>query len=298
MTTVLVTGGHGFLGRWVCAGLESRGYDVVAFDHAVPVKQEYESRVGDIRSATDVNQAFAHADRFVHLAGVLGTQETIQNPLPAAETNVIGAVNVLQAAAEYDTPGSFIAVGNWWMANTYAITKYLGERFVEMYNRERGTWVQTVRAMNAYGPGQSVAAPYGPAKVRKIIPSFVMRALHDDPIQVYGSGEQIMDMVWAGDVATVLIAAMEQAHEGHLHPVIEIGTGRPTTVEFIADRVIEACGQGDVEYLPMRPGEEENAVVLADTSTLAPLGMGPNDLTSLETGLAETVAWFRKEYGL
>jgi len=92
------------------------------------------------------------------------------------------------------------------MQNTYSITKSTVERFVAMYNAERGTKVNVVRAMNAYGPRQVPAAPYGPSKVRKIAPSFICRALKGDPLEMYGTGSQVSDMVYVTDVAEALSA--------------------------------------------------------------------------------------------
>jgi UDP-glucose 4-epimerase len=109
--------------------------------------------LGDIRDATSVTEAVSHADGVIHLAGVLGTQETIDNPRPAAETNILGGLNVLEAIAQYGVPAVNIAVGNHWMNNTYSITKSTVARFADMYNRYRGTRVSVVRALNAYGPG-------------------------------------------------------------------------------------------------------------------------------------------------
>ncbi len=71
----------------------------------------------------------------------------------------MGGLNMLEAAAQYDTPGVYIGVGNHWMNNTYSITKTMIERFVDMFNRDRGTRVNIVRAMNAYGEGQRAVAP-------------------------------------------------------------------------------------------------------------------------------------------
>lgn len=295
---VLVTGGNGFIGRATTAELASQGFEPLVLDRHRDADGPFPVLLGDVRDATAVTEAMAHADAWVHLAGVLGTAETIRNPMPAAMTNVVGGLNVLEAAAQYGLPGVNIGVGNHWMTNTYSITKSTVERFAAMYRRERGLAVTTVRALNAYGPGQSVAAPYGPSKVRKITPSFVMRALHGDPVEVYGDGSQVMDMVHVRDVARVLVAALRRSVEhGGLESVPEAGTGRRTTVLDIAQAVVDAVGSGDIVRLPMRPGEDPSSVVLADTATLAPLapyGIDPTRFVSLEHGIAETVAYYRR----
>lgn len=304
LTKVLVTGGSGFIGSYVVDRLLADGLDVVVFDRSVDAASRNPERrvthfLGDIRDEVAVTEAMAHVDGFIHLAGVLGTQETIGNPKPAIMTNLTGALNVLEAAVQYDVPGVNIAVGNHWENNPYSISKSTVERLVKMYVKERGARVSSVRALNAYGPRQSVAAPYGTSKVRKIIPSFVMKALHGDPIEVYGDGEQIMDMIFVADVADFLVDALiETANVGPIRDTIEAGTGRDTTVLEIAktvQRIVEKATNETVtiEHLPLRPGETKGAIVKADISTHASLYEW-TDLSTLEEGLDLTIAYYRQ----
>lgn len=301
MKTVLVTGGNGFIGRYVVEELLERGYHPAVLDARgrEPVAGA-ELVLGDIRDATAVTEAAAHADGIIHLAGVLGTQETIQNPRPAAETNILGGLNVLEAAAQYDLPMVNIAVGNHWMNNTYSITKSTIERFADMLNRFRKTHISVVRALNAYGPRQSAAAPFGPSKVRKVMPSFICRALTGQSVEIYGDGEQIMDMIFVADVAKILVQALVTTHElGAPVPVtLEAGTGRPTTINFIASVVAHEIAQETnqtvmITHVPMRPGEDERSVVLGDPLTLQAIGIQKDSLISLEEGVRRTVPYFR-----
>jgi UDP-glucose 4-epimerase len=294
MHTTLVTGAVGFIGSHVVDTLQARGRQVIAFDRRTCPGTE--TILGDIRDPAAVTDAMSHADSWIHLAGILGTQETIANPVPAAETNILGGLNVLQAAAQYGLPGVNIAVGNHWESNTYSISKSTTERFCSMYRAYRGLPVTTVRALNAYGPRQTVAAPFGPSKVRKIMPSFICRALTGAPIEVYGDGNQVMDMVHVRDVASILVDALvrTEAHGG-IDTVLEAGTGRRTTVLDIARTVGRVVGDPDIKHLPMRPGETPGAVVLADPATMKVLGPRPA-LITLEQGIAETVAWYRDNW--
>ena len=302
-TTVMVTGGSGFIGSYVIDRLIEDGVQVMSFDH----HQAYSKRkgltvyMGDIRDSVAVTEAMSHVDGFIHLAGVLGTQETIGNPKPAIMTNIEGGLNILEAAAQYDIPGVNIAVGNWWEHNPYSISKNAVEKLAFMYNKFRGTKVSVVRALNAYGPRQSVAAPYGTSKVRKIMPSFVMRALNNDPIEIYGDGHQVMDMIYVSDVADILVDTLYSTMErdGAFPHVIEAGTGRETTVLDIAEQVVKTVGQGTINFLPLRPGETPGAVVKADPDTqnvLYPAAGGGSlkRLITLEDGVARTVEWYRK----
>lgn len=297
---VLVTGGSGFIGTYVVENLLERGITPVIFDHAKHnnLNKDAEIFVGDTRDSTAVHEAVAVTDGVIHLAGVLGTSETISNPQPAVETNIIGGLNIFQAARFYDKKVSYIAVGNYWMNNSYSITKDTVERFAWMFNRELGTKISVTRALNAYGPRQK-SEP-----VRKIMPNLILPALKGDDIIVYGDGSQVMDMVFVPDVADVLVRALLVDHGQYLYspvegenlaPKFDIGTGRKTTVQEIAQMVVDKVGSGRIVNVPMRKGEPEKSVVLGDPSTLKPLYNGevPN-LMPLETGIDITIEYYRK----
>lgn len=310
-----ITGGSGFIGSWVAQRAVEQGHQVVVFDRTGDLRgitgRLVEDKtgavfLGDVRDATAMAELAAHVDGIIHLAACLGTQETIRNPFPAAETNIVGGLNFLEACAQYDIPGVYIGVGNHWMNNSYSITKTAVERFVHMYNAERGTRVNIVRAVNAYGPGQSVAAPYGSAKVRKITPAFVCRALTGAPIEIYGDGNQISDMVHVSDVATALIRALEAAAENRVIPTpIEIGPAAHLSVNQVANLVRTAASMWhnhpngevvDLVHLPMRPGEVPGDRVSADWTTLESIGMSYRDLIGPEAGLAATVRWYAEHW--
>lgn len=313
---VLVTGASGFIGGYVQEELIARGHTPIAFDRHDkgfrPAGSEF--FLGDITDHVSVTEAVAHSDAFIHLAGVLGTQETIKNPNPAAYTNILGGLNLFKAAAQYNVPGVNIAVGNHWMNNTYSITKSTMERFAHMFNAESGTNITIVRALNAYGPRQAAAPPYGPSKVKKIMPAFINSALDHKPIQIYGDGEQVMDMIYVADVAQVLVSALEfHINLGIAYPshIYEAGSGDPTTVNQIAGTVLHEIkrhprnasisifhdpefggSEADfVEYVPMRPGEPEHSIVLGNPDTLEGLELKP--FVSLKDGVSKTVEYFK-----
>jgi len=333
-TTVKVgiTGGYGFIGGWITEELQRRGHEVLVLDH----KGIGYGLYGDVRDSTIVFELAAHSDGIIHLAAVLGTSETIDNPQPAAVTNITGTLNVFEAASRYDLPVVFAAVGNSGIGRgTYCITKTTGEQFVSMYREDRGLRVTAVRPMNAYGPRQSAPAPYGSSKVRKIVPSFVCSALSGDPMRLYGGGRQYSDSVWVGDVARCFVAALEEAARGNVpnHPV-DVGNIHPHTVLDVAQAVSEAVGGAEIEEVPMRPGEPEGGplsrpeavervvqailstepslrsidvrrivkqlgtVVSADTDSLHAIGIDPTTFKPLQQGINETVHWFRDHEGV
>ena len=292
---VLITGASGFIGSHTIVEAYRRGLGVVTFDrHHVPGQFPYdvESFIGDIRDYEAIQEAVAKVDYVVNLAGILGTQETIRKPIPSIQTNIIGALNILEAMVPtqfHNVQGVQIGVGNYWMDNSYSITKSAAIRFCKMYNKENGTKMGMVRALNAYGPGQK----HKP--VRKIIPTFVVKALRGEDIEIYGDGNQIMDMIYVADVAKILLDVATGENIDY-QKVYEAGTGRRTTVNWIAYRIIEAAGtDSDVVHIPMRPGEPPGSVVLGDPSTLDDLG---NDyfLMDFETAIRHTVKWYKENY--
>ncbi len=305
MKTVGITG-YGFIGAYVVEELQAKGYKAVVFDHHDKRKElpdGVEFFLGDVRDEVAMTEFAAHVDGLIHLAAILGTQETIKNPRPAAESNLIGGLNFLEAVAQYNIPGVYIAVGNYWFNNTYSITKNMIERFTHMFNKERGTRVNIVRAVNAYGPRQSVAAPYGNSKVRKITPSLVCRYISGDPMEVYGGGQQISDMVYVGDVAKALVLALEEADKGNvLDRAVEIGSVNHTKVIDVA-YLIETIGKRkgiapvDIATLPMRPGEKEGESVTANVGTLSLIGFDVDDLTPLYEGMEKTIDYYIETEG-
>lgn len=332
-----ITGGKGFIGSYVVKSLIAQGHQPVIFDHRGKVgNDDNEWMFGDVRDEASVMELAAHVDGIIHLAAVLGTVETIDRPMPAAQTNVLGTLNVFEAASRYDLPVAFAAVGNANIARgTYCITKSASERFVNMYREDRGLRVTSVRPMNAYGPGQSAPEPYAAAKVRKIVPSFACSALSGDPIRIYGDGTQISDSVYVGDVANVFVKSLEAAAQGIVpdHP-IDVGNYNPTSVSQVAQEVIANVPGATIETVPMRAGEpfggpmstqkklleaveavklvnpdlnpihirrvlrELGTVVSADTETLKAIGVDYNSFKPLSEGIAETVEWFKANDGI
>jgi len=216
---------------------------------------------------------------------VLGTQESLKAIDTAVAVNIEGSLNVFNAVRRYDVPAVYIAVGNHWMNNPYSVTKTTAERFALMFNKEFGARIAVVRAYNAYGPGQK-ATP-----VRKIIPNFIISALRDQQLTVYGDGLQVMDMIYVGDVARALVVALTTDGLDYAC-VFEAGTGRVTTVRQIAELVCSIVGRGRIEHLPMRPGEPPHSVVLADPRTLWPLGI--DKFVTLEEGLKLTLPYYER----
>jgi UDP-glucose 4-epimerase len=284
---ILVTGGSGFIGRYVVNNLMHQGHEVTIYDVSSP-KFECDFYIeGSMIQTARLEDAVKKSDAVMHLAGKLGTSETLDHPIMPTKINVMGSLTLFQFCKQYKKRCCYIGVGNHFMFNTYAISKTCAEKFALMYNAEHNTKIAVVRGLNAYGPYQK----HKP--VRKVIPNFVLPALRDEPITIYGSGEQVMDFIYVNDLAEILCRALLMEHSAYDF-VIEAGSGQKTSINFIAEKVIELAGsKSKIEHVNMRPGEIPDSVVVADIKTLKPLKFGAADFTPLEDGLKKTIEFYR-----
>ena len=285
---ILVTGGAGFIGRHTVKKLIERGHDVAIYDIVKPDFADGIFCNGHMQDRVNLTALIREADAVMHLAGRLGTAEMIDEPIGPSYINIIGSLYVFEACRRFEKKCCYIGVGNHFMLNTYAITKTAAEKFALMYNAEHDTQISVVRGLNAYGPYQK----YRP--VRKVIPNFVLPALRNEEIIIYGDGDQVMDFIFVEDLAEILCRALLDEH-GLYDSVIEAGSGRKTTINYIAGQVIKISGsKSNIKHIPMRPGEIANSVVVADTETLKPLKYGPDDMFTLEEGLEITIEYYRE----
>lgn len=289
---VLVTGGTGFIGSHVIDNLKAKKFNVTSFDRCWQWRGGYYradvgAYLGDVKDREAVLEAVGHCDGVIHLAATLGTQETIENPIPVVETNITGSLNVFNACKFHHKKAVYIAVGNHWMNNPYSITKTATERFALMYNKEFGTQIAIVRGLNAYGKRQKIKP------VRKVVPTFIAATLKGEDIVIYGDGNQIMDMIYVEDIAEILVRALLMEH-GVYDRIIEAGMGRDTTINELAELIVRlADSPSKIKHVQMRPGEESNSIVKADVKTLEWLDYPVNDMVSLEEGLRQTIEWYR-----
>ena len=298
MQNIAVTGGSGFIGSHLVDNLLSKGHNVTVFDrHYEKVKfQEYgwenkvEFRLGDLKDRDAVFELVSHCDAVINLAGLLGTQEMMENPSEAINVNILGAINIFDAIRLHKKRGFQIAVGNHWMLNPYSITKNTTEKFALMYNIEHNTDIRVVRAMNAYGERQ-LDKP-----IRKIFPNVVIPALLNKDITIYGSGEQVMDLIYVKDVAEIIARAtlMSDIPNDILY---EAGVGEMTINQAVAMVLDITKSTSKVNRIAMRPGEENNAVVKISEQgwqdLITHLKYTQEELTPMEEAMTQTIEWYK-----
>jgi UDP-glucose 4-epimerase len=294
--TVLVTGGAGFIGSHVAEALVARGKDVVVLDDLSSGKRENlpegaELVEGDIREPQDELFAGVKPDVCFHLAAQADVRVSVARPEHDARINVIGTINLLEAAREHGTQLVFSSTGGAIYGECdgpapenaprqplapYGTSKLAGEEYLATYNRLHGTKHVALRYGNVYGPRQD---PHGEAGVVAI---FFKRFLSGEQPKVFGDGKQTRDYVYVVDVVRATLAAAER--DGGVY---NVGTGRETSVVELFDLCRRVAGKGDVEpeFAPPRPGELKRSV-LDVSRAVDELGWRPEH--SLEEGLRET----------
>ena len=274
MARCLITGGKGFIGSHLVQVLRKRGHDVATYDLIDGQ---------DVLSAEQLDTAVSGCDVLFDCAGILGSAETFADVRSALEVNIFGTLATLEACRIWGVPMVYLSLKNEWH-NPYMLSKRTGTELCEMYAEYQGVSVSVVRGLNAYGPGQHWGA------VRKVVPMFVMQALAGEPLRVYGDGRQIVDLIHVRDLAEIMVRLWERASWG---TVIDGGTGVPLQVVTLAHLIIELANSDSViEHVPMRIGEPEQAIALADPSAaLMLLDFYPT--IDLREGLIETIGWYR-----
>jgi nucleoside-diphosphate-sugar epimerase len=294
---IVVVGGSGFLGGALVNDLCSRGDEVTVLDlkpaSTASVRPwgavEVQHVQGDIRDLDLLLRTFRGADEVYHMAGKLGTSELERERHAAVEVNVLGSLNVFEAALHAGVGAVFLACKpNLWH-NAYSITKEAAERFALTYARDHEHMrVRCLRYYNAYGPHQAL----GP--VRKMIPTFAACALRGTPIPVFGDGRQTVDLILADDLARITIDYLRDP--GGDATALDCGSGQAAGVSEIAHLMNAIAGNdAGVRHFPMRLGEPESTTLVADMGPLE-RQLGPLPQADLAEGLARTLAWYDAQH--
>jgi len=309
MTIALVTGGAGFIGSNLVSLLLKNKIEVRVIDN---LSTGYRKNLiglsiqfieGDIRNYQLVEEAVSGVDMIFHFAASVGRQKSLLNPQADAEINVIGTVNVLEAARVnkvkrivYSSSAAIfgelltmpIAENHPQFPDSpYGVSKLGGEKQALCFAGLYDMTVVCLRYFNVYGVNQRFDA-YG-----NVIPIFVHRIYQEEPITIYGDGEQTRDFVNVKDVAVAnFLSATVATKTG----VYNIGSGINITINFLADLMKKVSGSKvGIVYDPERPADVRHC--RADISKAnQELGFSPDP--DIETGLEEYLSWFRDDQSI
>jgi UDP-glucose 4-epimerase len=308
MGRALVTGGAGFIGSNLVGLLLSQGCEVTVLDD---LSSGYEKNLepfpavrfirGDVRDAAAVHQAMSDAPRYVfHLAASVGNARSIEDPIADAEVNHVGTLRVLEAARDAgvaklvfsSSAGIFgelktIPIREDHPAeprSPYGVSKLAAEKQCLAHAHLYGLDVVCLRYFNVYGVNQRYDL-YG-----NVIPIFAHRLLRDEPLIIYGDGEQTRDFANVRDVANANYRAALTPGVGG---AFNIGSGTRVTINELV-RLMEEAFQTktSVEYTDPRPGDVRDS--LADISA-ARSSFGYEPEVTLSEGLREYARWIREQ---
>ncbi len=269
----LVTGGAGFIGSNLAALLLEQGHDVVVVDdlssgYAENVPAQARLIRADVRDLEAVLQAASGCQVIFHLAASVGNTRSIERPQTDSAINVLGMLNVLEAARTHgiqrvvfsSSAGIFGELKTLPIRedhpqdpdSPYGVSKLAAEKMCLVYNKLYGMSNVCLRYFNVYGPHQRYDA-YG-----NVIPIFANRILKGQPLTIYGDGEQTRDFVNVHDVAQ---ANARAGLASGVRGVFNIGSGTRITINALAQLMQDAAGRTvGVHYAPPRAGDVRDSL--------------------------------------
>ena len=232
---VAITGGSGFIGTATAKALRAAGHEVFVFDRV-----DGNDILGDLSGLEGANHV-------IHLAGVLGTSELFDTPYEAIDINITGTVRILDWCRDNGAGYTGVTLPPVFHS-VYTATKMCADRFTQAWHEAFGVPTSTVVAFNVYGEGQK----FGPGHPQKFLPTFATRAWQRKPIQIWGDGEQTMDVVSTDDLGKIFSIAVNHGE----NDIFDAGCGLEISVNAFAEFVLDVTGSdAGIEYLPMRKGE-------------------------------------------
>ncbi len=305
MKRVLVTGGAGFIGSTIVRVLlPAYSVEVVVLDNFL---SGYRGNIeglplrlaeADVRDGQAVASAMTGCDTVFHLAASVGNTRSIEQPIDDSEINVIGTLRVLEAARSLgvrkvvfsSSAGIFGALKTLPIRedhpvepeSPYGASKLGAEKLCLAYAKLYPMSCVALRYFNVYGPNQRYDA-YG-----NVIPIFAHHIFHDEPITIFGDGEQTRDFVNVRDVAQANInAALAEGVSG----AFNIASGTRVTINELARAMYHHAGvEPRIQYGPPRKGDVRDS--FADVSA-AGRAFAYRPGVALDEGLAEYVEWAR-----
>ncbi|OPY52217.1 MAG: bifunctional UDP-glucuronic acid decarboxylase/UDP-4-amino-4-deoxy-L-arabinose formyltransferase [Methanosaeta sp. PtaU1.Bin112] len=308
---VLITGGAGFLGSWMCDILVHQGAKVVCVDNLASGLKSNIAHLLDLENFRFIEHDISEPifleeklDLVVHMASRASPFEFEHYPIEILKANTIGLMNSLEIAKKnqarllytstsetYGNPlvvptpesyyGNVNAIGP---RGCYDEAKRCGEAYVTAYKNQFGLDTRMARIFNTYGPRMRFDGIYGRA-----IPRFIDQALNDRPITVFGDGSQTRSFTYLTDQIEGLLklACLEEARGS----VINIGNDKETTILDMAKKVLEITrSRSEITFHPL---PKDDPLRRKPVITRAEEVLGWQPKVPLQDGLARTIEWYK-----
>jgi UDP-N-acetylglucosamine 4-epimerase len=316
-TTILITGGAGFIGTNLCEYFLSKGYFVVCFDNFATghkhniteflVNENFKLIEGDIRDLEQCKNAVIGVDYVLHQAALGSVPRSINDPITSNEVNVSGFLNMLVASKDAGVQRFIYAASSSTYGDSeslpkvedkigkplspYAITKYVNELYAEIFSNTYGFETIGLRYFNVFGRRQDPNGAYA-----AVIPKFVMQLMkHESPV-INGDGNFSRDFTYIDNVIQMNELAMLTPNPEAINTVYNTAYGDRTTlndmVSYLKEYLSEfdsAIAGVDVVYGPNRVGDIPHSLASIDKAKKL---LNYNPKYSFQEGLKEAVKWY------
>jgi UDP-glucose 4-epimerase len=262
----LITGGAGFIGSHLAEKLIARGDQVVVFDNLSTgsannlstIKNKIQFDQGNILEKAAIDRLVSDSDFVVHLAAALGVLNIVNKPLESLKTNLQGSEVVLEACDRYRKPVLIASTSEIYGKNdkvplneeddriighplksrwSYSEAKAVDESLAYFYYLENKLPIRIVRFFNTVGPRQ--VGHYG-----MVVPRFVSAAIKNEPLSVYGSGDQIRCFCHVNDAVRALLLVMDS--DKAIGEVFNVGNNQQISILELAKKVIKLTGSTSI----------------------------------------------------
>jgi dTDP-glucose 4,6-dehydratase len=307
---MLITGGAGFIGcNFVHEMIGKYDHDLVIFDKLTyaanpeyldDVKDKIEFVKGDIGDSEAVNNVMKDCDMVVNFAAETHVDRSIEDPGVFVKTDVIGTYNLLECVRKYDIErylqistdevygsidnGSFSEESNIDPSSPYSASKAGADVLVSAYYKTYGVPVLITRSSNNFGPYQFP---------EKLIPLFILNAMQNKQLPVYGDGKNVRDWIFAPDNCGGVYTALTK---GKLGEVYNIGGGNERNNLEITNLILEILGKPEslITFVEDRLGHDKRYSL--DSSKIMKLGWKPE--WKFEDALTLTINWYKDNLSL
>ncbi|MEX3504102.1 dTDP-glucose 4,6-dehydratase [Corynebacterium sp. LK2510] len=306
MGAMLVTGGAGFIGsNFVHMARRRTDRDIVVLDALTYAGNpanldgcDVELVHGSVTDAALVGELVARCDTVVHFAAESHNDNSLADPSPFVQTNVVGTFTLLEAVRAHgarlhhistdevfgDLPlegeEKFTESTPYNPSSPYSATKAGSDHLVRAWVRSFGINATISNCSNNYGPYQHI---------EKFIPRQITNILDGRPAKLYGSGAQIRDWIHVDDHNDAVLAILEKGKRGETY---NIGAGNDkVTNKQVIELICELMG-GRYEHVADRPGHDQR-YAMDPAKLTAELGWKPRYTAGLREGLEQTIAWYR-----
>ncbi len=307
---IVITGGAGFIGSNLAEELSAHNQVIIIDDLSSGRIENIQHLLnkgnatfiqGSIAELPLLQAAFKDVDFVFHQAAMASVSRSIEDPLLCHEVNAKGTLNVLVAARDNHVrkivfASSCAVYGDSPLLpktedmppepqSPYAVTKLTGEHYCQVFSSVYGLPTACLRYFNVYGPRQDPSSDYA-----AVIPRFITRALQNQPLIIFGDGDQTRDFVFIRDV----VGANLLAAEGQALGICNVGSGESISVNMLATAISDILGRKlDIVHQTPRSGEVRHS--RADISRARAMAFRPQH--SLQAGLTATIGWFSEANG-